>query len=257
MRVDVIDLRDFYGQPLGAVVRRTVRRQLLDLWPDVRGCDVLGLGYASPYLGVFRSQARRVLNLMPARQGVIRWPVDARSLTGLVEETALPLPDACLDRILLVHCLENSEAVRPMLREVWRVLSPGGRLLIVTPNRRGPWARADRTPFGHGRPFSRSQLTQLMRDAQFTPTQWRRTLYMPPFGFGFLMRSASAWENVGQRIWPRFSGLLMLEASKQIYALTPERSRFRVLRPVPATSPSPSIAGRQAPDTSFIVRAER
>jgi len=242
MRVDVIDLRDFYGQPLGAAVCHQVRRQLLEIWPDVTGCDVLGLGFASPYLDAFRAKAGRVLNFMPARQGVIRWPVDAPSLTGLVEEISLPLPDACLDRILLIHCLENSEAVRPMLREVWRVLSPSGKLLIVTPNRRGPWARADKTPFGHGRPFSRAQLMQLMRDAQFTPTQWRRTLYMPPFNF--LMRSARAWENIGRCIWPRFSGLLMLEASKQIYALTPERSHFRMLRPVPAIGSASNMARR-------------
>ena len=38
----------------------------------------------------------------------------------------------------------------------------GGRLLIVVPNRRGVWARSDTTPFGHGRPYSRSQITHLL-----------------------------------------------------------------------------------------------
>ena len=41
---------------------------------------------------------------------------------------------------------------------MWRVLAPSGRVIVV-PNRRGPWARADNTPFGHGRPYSRSQIT--------------------------------------------------------------------------------------------------
>ena len=75
---------------------------------------------------------------------------------------------------------------------VWRVLSPSGRLLIVTPNRRGLWARFDSTPFGHGRPYSRGQLTQLMRESQFTPTYWGRTLYTPPFEFDVLISSAKA-----------------------------------------------------------------
>jgi hypothetical protein len=48
-----------------------------------------------------------------------------------------------------------------LLREVWRVLAPNGRLLAVVPNRRGLWARIDTTPFGHGRPFSRGQVTHL------------------------------------------------------------------------------------------------
>lgn len=244
MRIDIIDLRDFYAVPLGRVVARVVDRHLRILWPNLRGLDLVGLGYAAPFLEGYRSEAQRVINFMPAGQGVTRWPADGRNVTALVDETSMPLPDASVDRLLLVHCLENSEAVRPLLREIWRVLSPSGRMLIVTPNRRGLWARIDTTPFGHGRPFSRRQLTQLMRDAQFTPSQWAEALFMPPFGFQFMMSSWGAWENVGRRLWPGFSGLLLLEASKQIYALSGERKPLRGLRPIPVTSPAPNLAGR-------------
>lgn len=234
MRIDVIDLRDFYDSPLGDMAARIVRRQLLSVWPDARGLDMVGLGYASPYLDIYRGQVRSLLNFMPAAQGVIRWPPEGAGSTSLVGEASLPLPDSFADRLILVHCLENSEAVRPLLREIWRVLQPSGRLLIITPNRRGLWARFDSTPFGHGRPYSRGQLARLMRDALFTPVKWSRGLYAPPFGFGFMMRSAAVWENVGARLWPRFPGLLMLEASKQIYAVSVEPQSLRVPRPVPA-----------------------
>ena len=50
-----------------------------------------------------------------------------------------------------------------LLREVWRVLAPSGRMMAIMPNRRGVWTRTDNTPFGHGRPYSRSQITQLLR----------------------------------------------------------------------------------------------
>ncbi len=238
MRIDVIDLRDFYETPLGGVVERTVTPQLRELWPDVRHCSVLGLGYASPFLDAFQGQAERVLNFMFAGHGVTRWPVASANQTALVDETHIPLPDASIDRILLVHGLETSEMVRPFLREIWRVLTASGRLLIITPNRRGVWARFDGTPFGHGRPFSRGQLTQLMRDSQFTPTRWNRALYMPPFGYDVLTRSATAWENIGARLWPQFSGLLLMEAGKQIYSVSAERPRLRVLRPSPVTNPA-------------------
>jgi len=238
MRIDIIDLRDFYETDLGIAVRRIVRREIRNVWPDMAGLDCLGLGYATPFLGVFRPLANRVLNFMPAAQGVMRWPADGGSVTTLVEETSLPLADASIDRILLVHALENSESVRSMMREIWRVLSPGGRLMIITPNRRGIWARIDTTPFGHGRPFSRRQLNELMRDSQFTPIRWARTLYTPPFAFDFLARSSGAWEKIGNRLWPQFSGLLMLEASKQIYAVSAERPKLRVLRPVPVAQPA-------------------
>ena len=105
MRLDVIDLRDFYETPLGHIARRQVRRQIRAMWPDVAGLDCLGLGYATPFMGVFRPQAARMINLMPAGQGVIRWPADGGSATALVEEVSLPLPDACLDRVLIGSCL--------------------------------------------------------------------------------------------------------------------------------------------------------
>ena len=52
MRVfqDVVDLRDFYQTPLGAVTRQLLRARIRELWPDVRGQSVLGLGFATPSL---------------------------------------------------------------------------------------------------------------------------------------------------------------------------------------------------------------
>ncbi len=64
--------------------------------------------------------------MMPDAQGGERWPCDERNLTTLVDETSLPLADCAMDRVLLVHELENSEAARAMLREIWRVLVPDG-----------------------------------------------------------------------------------------------------------------------------------
>src|SRR6185295_3121879 len=151
MSIDVVDLRDFYGQRLGSVARHFVGRGIRRRWIDVRGQRVLGVGYATPYLGLFREEAERCLAFMPAAQGVVKWPSARPSLTALVEELDLPLIDATVDRVLLVHALEMSQDAEAMLREVWRVLAPGGRLLAVIPNRRGIWARTDTTPFGHGR----------------------------------------------------------------------------------------------------------
>jgi len=80
-----------------------------------------------------------------------------------------------------------------LLREVWRVLAPSGRMMAIIPNRRGVWTRTDNTPFGHGRPYSRSQITQLLRQTWFTPTGWGEALFVPPVGGGWFLRSAMAW----------------------------------------------------------------
>jgi SAM-dependent methyltransferase len=237
MWTDAVDLRDFYASSLGRVARRMIGRRIRLLWPDVRGLSVLGLGYAAPFLGVFRSEAQRVLALMPAGQGVLHWPADAPNLTALAEETALPLADRAIDRVLLVHALECAEHTRPMMREIWRVLDDGGRLIVVVPNRRGLWSRFERTPFGHGRPYSPSQLSRGLRDSLFTPYQSATALYVPPIRSRMLLSSAGAWEEVGQRWFPSFAGVVLFEASKQVFAGQPvqaQAKRRHAYAPVPA-----------------------
>src|SRR5436305_8240251 len=153
---------------------------------------------------------------MPAPQGVIRWPSLRPGLVALTDELALPLADAAVDRVLLVHSLEMSHEAGALLREVWRVLAAGGRLLAVVPNRRGLWARMDTTPFGHGRPFSRSQITQLLRGTWFPPTGWGEALYVPPIARGWFLRSAVAWERTGATISAPFAGVHIIEATTQV-----------------------------------------
>src|SRR6185437_13684930 len=116
MFIDVVDLRDFYERRLGSVARQMIRRRIGVLWPDFKGLNILGLGYATPFLRPFLSEAERVVALMPAPQGVLPWPRQAPNRAALTDESDLPLPNFSMDRVLLVHGLEFSEQVRPLLR---------------------------------------------------------------------------------------------------------------------------------------------
>jgi SAM-dependent methyltransferase len=233
MSIDVVDLRNFYAQRLGTVARRFISRGIRARWPDNRALSVLGIGYATPYLGLFREEAERCLAFMPAGQGVVKWPSARPALAALVDEYELPLADSAIDRVLL-------------LREAWRVLAAGGRLMAVVPNRRGLWARMDTTPFGYGRPYSRSQITHLLRETWFTPTGWGEALYVPPFQRGWFLRSAVAWERAGATISAPFAGVHIVEATKQIYRALPARRERRRLVPAlePVLAPSPGGAAR-------------
>jgi SAM-dependent methyltransferase len=183
---------------------------------------------------------------MPAAQGVVKWPSERPGLAALVEETELPLPDAAVDRVLLVHALEMADDPITLLREIWRVLSPNGRLLAVVPNRRGLWARIDTTPFGHGRPYSRTQITNILRETWFTPNGWGEALYVPPIARGWFLRSAVAWERTGSTLSAPFAGVHIVEASKQVYRAIPARREKRALVPAlePVLAPSPGGAAR-------------
>jgi hypothetical protein len=99
----------------------------------------------------------------------------------------------------------------------------------------------DTTPFGYGRPYSRSQISQLLRDTWFTPVGWSEALYMPPVARGWFIRSAVAWERAGATISAPFAGVHIVEATKQVYRAVPSRREKSRLVPslAPALAPSP------------------
>ncbi len=228
MRVDVLALQRFYASPLGEAVRRAAARRLSALWAHADGLDVLGVGYPTPYLGPMRASARRTLAMMPAEQGAEPWPSEGAVLSTLAEETRFPFIDAIFDRVLIVHALEEATAPHAVLREVWRVLAPEGRLVVIAANRWSLWAQSGATPFGQGRPFSRTQLASLLSDSLFEPVASSRALYAPPSSWTPFVRAADAFERVGELVWPAQGGLVLMEAVKRLYATT-ARSEGRVL----------------------------
>lgn len=245
MALDVVDLRDFYARPLGEIARRILRARLRARWRDAAGLRVAGIGYATPYLGVFRDEAERILSFSPAQMGVASWPSERPNAAALVDDGMWPLPDAAVDRVVAAHALETSASPADLLREAWRCLAPGGRLVAIVPNRRSAWAQTDSTPFGHGRPFSRGQLTELLRESMFAPEGWDEALFMPPVERGLLLRSAFAFERMGPRLWGPFAGVHIVEATKQAMRALPMRRARRVktspaLRPAPAGVPAPA-----------------
>ena len=234
MWTDVLDLNEFYGSTLGQMTVRLLRARLREVWPNVRGETVLGLGYAAPFLRPFMDEAERTMAFMPAQQGVMRWPREGRNHTALVDELDLPLPDRSVDRVLLVHAIECAEQVRPFLREIWRVMADGGKLITVAPTRAGLWAQLDRSPFYQGHPYSPGQVAALLRANMFAPMRQTRALFMPPTRSRLALRMAPTMERFGKRWLGRFAGVSVIESGKQLYAGIAERHtqpELAVVRP--------------------------
>jgi hypothetical protein len=63
-----------------------------------------------------------------------------------------------------------------------------------------------------------SQLSQLLRDELFTPVATTTALFVPPTKSRMVLRSARFWERLGARWFPTFAGVVIVEATKQIYA---------------------------------------
>ena len=255
MHHDVTSLSGFYyASDLGRAAQRSLQLALRGIWPNCRGMTVAGYGFAAPFLRPFMGEAARTLCLMPARQGVMRWPHDAPNTAALVDGGRWPIANGFIDRLVVAHAVETEGHLDDLFEEVGRVLTPEGRVIVIAPNRSGIWARADSTPFGIGRTFSYGQLERMMEDHDLTPVSRAAALYAPPSEKRFWLRSARAIERFGLQLdAQRVAGALMVEATKRVYAL-PKGKRepargvlapIRVLpRPVGANSEG-GIAARE------------
>lgn len=242
MPAEVPTAEGFYATRQGGVAARLLRQRLAQLWPDLSGMSVLGLGYAGPYLRLWREQAARCVAATPAQFGLVRWPARRANLTCSAEEDALPFRDLTFDRVLLVHGLEAAENAGRLLREVWRVLKDDGRLLVVAPNRRGLWAHVEATPFGQGQPYSPGQIGRLLAGNLFHVERRDAALFVPPLRLRAVLRSADLLESGGRRVAPRFGGVTITEAVKDAWGAIPALEagrRVPVRRHVLVVAPSP------------------
>ena len=239
MRQDAVTLERFYGAPLGQAVARVLSGKLTDLWGEAQGLSLLGLGFAIPVLEAFDAAPSRVVAAIPHEHGVVKWDYSGRgNATVGVMDDRLPFPDGMFDRVIVLHGLEEAGNPRTYLREIWRVTAPEGRIVLAASNRAGLWSRATRTPFGQGRPWSRSQLMNLLSSGLFQVTASTSALYMPPMSAGLVTSAAEGWETIGRLIAPGLGGVVLVEAVKRLYAsagggaTAPVTEKVRIARPV-------------------------
>ncbi|CUH36036.1 hypothetical protein JSE7799_01171 [Jannaschia seosinensis] len=247
MHLDVHDLRHFYYRTrLGRTAQRAVRNRLLAMWPEAKGQTVAGFGFAVPLLRPYLADARRVIGLMPAPQGVMHWPAGMENVSVLAEETLWPLDTGVVDKLVLLHGFETSENPTAVLEECSRVLGPGGRAVFIVPNRSGLWARRDRTPFGFGRPYSLGQLEAQVKRAGLVPERHGAALFSPPSTHKFWLRASGLLERLGQRLSRSGGGgVILLEVSKKVPARPPAGLAERVRRPLRVLEGVPEpVAGR-------------
>lgn len=218
-------LNDYYRSRQGRHVAKRLRRHIADFWSKAPNACNAVIGYGPPILRAEDVPAHSVF--IPARLGTERWPSKGASRATLADCHALPLQNVQLDRVLALHALEFDHDPRHFLEECWRVLDGAGRLMVMVPNRTGLWARAERTPFGHGRPFSRRQLRYLLAESGFEVRRVGTVLFMPPVEMGLVLRFGSQIEQIGSTWSPGVGGLLSIEAEKMLYAPSGKVQRRR------------------------------
>ncbi|MEJ8278369.1 class I SAM-dependent methyltransferase [Pseudonocardia spirodelae] len=137
---------------------------------DCSGAVVLeagcGEGYGADLLaGTARSVLALDYDVTTVGHVRVRYPRVAVARANLV---ALPVPDAAVDVVVSLQVIEHLWEQERFLRECRRVLRPGGRLMVSTPNRItfSPGRDTPLNPF-HTRELDPGELAGLVGDAGF------------------------------------------------------------------------------------------
>lgn len=229
---------DWYTTPAGREAARLLVRAVTPLLHRGTTTRLLALGQTAPVLT--RLHALRHERVAMVVEQASRWPLTAPNRAVVADPERLPFQDALFDDALLIHALELVERPRVVLRELWRVLAPAGRLVLVVPNRAGVWARVEALPFGRGHPYGRGGLARLLSDAMFEPESWSTALAAPPL-------TRLRWlERPLARLAPHLGGVHVVSARK-VDGLRPVGKTARAGRGVVAVAAQPGGASAVVP----------
>ncbi|MEM7217477.1 MAG: methyltransferase domain-containing protein [Pseudomonadota bacterium] len=177
-----------------------------------------GVSAGSAQLSV-RCMVRRRLFMTPAPIATDQ-PIDG--LRATLEN--IPLRNASLDGVVLHHALETCADPRTALREVARVLQPGGELIVCGMNRFAPLSLVRWLTPAPERFLNPARVADWLEVLGFEQTIERRfTLYRPPFAAETFDRPM--WD--GARAWLRarrvpLGNAFILQYRKKTLAVTPQ-----------------------------------
>jgi len=134
---------------------------------------------------------------------------DRNAMLAQAEATSIPLMTGAFGIVLALDVLEHV-ADEEMLREVRRVLQPGGIVILSAPALPGLWSFRDRAA-GHRRRYRKHQLRQLLERSSLRTLDLRyyQFLLLPlVFISRWLGRSGPTWRDLEERRYPVLSRLL-------------------------------------------------
>lgn len=244
-----MNLESFYAEGLGQASAHSLAEAVTQLVASIPTAEhalhsgrmtVLGLGacgWLTPHLPCLKEAPLTHCLLEGTRPYL-----SAANAPITADEYRLPYKDEAFDLVLLTHGLEYTADPHQLLREVWRVLSPLGKLIVITPHRKSLWAWRDTTPFGHGTPYTPPQLKTLLSQNLFTPVTSRYALTFLPTRLRYVRQLSATLGRVQRYVdVPLLSGggAVVMLAEKLLYAPTGPGSLLHKLKEIFIPSPTP------------------
>ena len=199
------------------------------VWPTLfsRVAVQLGCVGSMDLLADCNAQVRAVLDL-PSVSGTSA--ITAGRVHALPE--ALPFEGRSVDLMLLSHTLDFADDPHQVLREVSRVLTPEGHVLILGFNPLSLWGlwrlvrRRNSAPWcGHFLQLSR--IKDWLKLLDFELVRGNMLYYRPPLTSEAAMHRLRFLDKAGDRWWPLAGAVYLLVAKKRVAGMTPLRPEWR------------------------------
>lgn len=140
-------------------------------WVQRQGAEVVGVDISVPVVRMARAEF-----------------AGAPLLAANADVRALPFPDSRFDAVYSMGTIEHFPGTEGAVRELYRVLKPGGRAIVGVPNRHDPFLRPLMVAilyrlglYGYGfeKSYSRKTLRQMLEGAGFVVTDDDGILFIP------------------------------------------------------------------------------
>jgi len=236
-------MSEWFRSPMGAALIRAEKQRLDPVIAGVFGYHMLQMGC---------SLDDALLDDCPAAFKVRFNPVYCdRRPVAVANNEALPLATESMDAVLIHHALDFTTDSHRLLREADRVLTPGGRLLIIGFNPISFWGLSKlfrwrlESPW-NARFISTLRLSDWLKLLNFHIEDVSYGGFLLPWSSPRVVSHAPQLERIGQRTIRPLGCFYLLVATKKSVPITPVMARWPRLR-APVIGAPLADAGRMSP----------
>ena len=217
----------WFQSPQGIAVLRAEQALVTPIISRLFGYHILQVGCNNEVSLIGDSPVGHKISFVPVHRPGSTQPV------AINEE--LPLANDSIDVVVLHHALDFTDDSHRLLREVTRVLRPGGQMLIVGFNPMSHWGlwklfkRKINIPW-RGRFISRRRISDWLRLLDLHIESVDYGVHFLPLNFSRLLRYADNIEKFATSIKSPLGGAYFILCVKQRIPLTPILPKWRSLR---------------------------
>lgn len=208
--------KNAFGNYISELEQQFLQQKLTNL----RFGTILQIGFTSwQFKQIFATES----------QYIIQHHSNTEYTTVIADVHALPWRDQSIDTLIWPHGLDELINLEDVLREVTRILVPGGSLLLTGLNSRGYWRFFYRRQFNlhNWQPRSAAQVASLMQKHHLFLTEGQFLGYGLTGCYG---KNHQTIELMGNRWWPHLAAVYGLVLVKRDIPLTliPDQAKSRL-----------------------------